>query len=65
MEENINIEIKYDASISIAKRKIKDEIRNSSIPLGIKHKRIFNEISQEMGFICPEYCNETLDSYVN
>jgi len=38
---------KKDASVLIAKHKIKDEIRKSSIPMGIKLKRIFNEVSQE------------------
>jgi len=33
--------------------KIKDEVRKSSISLGKKPKRIFNEVSQEVGFICP------------
>ncbi|KAL6602089.1 hypothetical protein U3516DRAFT_67470 [Neocallimastix sp. 'constans'] len=32
--------------------KFNDDVRKSSIPLGIKPKPIFNEISQEMGFIC-------------
>ncbi|KAG4093474.1 hypothetical protein H8356DRAFT_1354368 [Neocallimastix lanati (nom. inval.)] len=44
---------KFDVSISIAKHKIKDEIRKSSIPLNIKSKRMFNDVSQEIGFICP------------
>ncbi|ORX64514.1 hypothetical protein BCR32DRAFT_287055 [Anaeromyces robustus] len=34
---------------------LKDNIRKSSIPFEIKPKRIFNEISKEIGFICPEY----------
>ena len=37
------------------KHTIKDEIRNSLIPLSIKPKLIFNEVSQEMRFICLEY----------
>jgi len=41
--------------MSIANHRIKNEIRKSSISLGIKPRRIFNEISQEMGLICPEY----------
>ncbi len=55
--ENLHnhLEKEYDASMSIVKHKIKDEIRQSSIPFDIKPKRIFNEISKEMGFMCPEY----------
>ncbi|KAL6605509.1 hypothetical protein U3516DRAFT_906987 [Neocallimastix sp. 'constans'] len=41
--------------MSIAKHKIKDEITKSSIPLGIKPKPIYNEVSHEMRFTCPEY----------
>ncbi|KAG4101052.1 hypothetical protein H8356DRAFT_933677, partial [Neocallimastix lanati (nom. inval.)] len=37
-----NLEKEFDASISIVKHKIKDEIKKSSITL-------------EMGYICPEY----------
>ena len=44
-----------NASKSLMKHKIKDEIRKSSIPSDIKTKRIFDEISQEIGYICPEY----------
>ncbi|KAL6621940.1 hypothetical protein U3516DRAFT_861083, partial [Neocallimastix sp. 'constans'] len=44
---NILKKKKKDASVLIAKHKIKDEIRKSSIPMGIKLKRIFNEVSQE------------------
>ncbi|KAL6590792.1 hypothetical protein U3516DRAFT_571236, partial [Neocallimastix sp. 'constans'] len=50
-----HLEKEFDPSISILKHKIKDKIRKSSIPLSIKSKRIFNEASQEMGFMCPEY----------
>ncbi|KAL6604412.1 hypothetical protein U3516DRAFT_558150, partial [Neocallimastix sp. 'constans'] len=49
------LEKEFDVSISISKHKINDEIRKCSIPLGIKPKGIFNEVSQEIGFICPEY----------
>jgi len=35
--------------------KIKDEIKKSSIPFGIKIKPLYNKISNEMGFICPKY----------
>ena len=34
---------------------MKNEIWKRSIPFDIKLKRLYNEISQEMGFICPEY----------
>ena len=36
-------------SISVAKHKIKEEIRKNSIPMVIKPKHIFNAVSQEMG----------------
>ncbi|KAG4100654.1 hypothetical protein H8356DRAFT_1386263, partial [Neocallimastix lanati (nom. inval.)] len=49
------LEKEFDAFISILKHKIKDEIRNNSIPLGTNPKYIFNEVSQEMRFIYPEY----------
>ena len=45
----------FDVSISLTKHKMKEEIRKSSIPFDVKRRRIYNEISQEMGFICPEY----------
>ncbi|KAG4086382.1 hypothetical protein H8356DRAFT_1373174 [Neocallimastix lanati (nom. inval.)] len=32
-----------------------DEIKKSLIPSDIKSKRIFDKISQEIGYICPEY----------
>ena len=41
--------------MSIAKHKIKDEIRESSTPFDVRPKWIFDEISKEMGFLCPEY----------
>ena len=44
-----------DASISLVKHKIKDEMKKSSIPSDLKPRRIFNKISQEIGYICPEY----------
>jgi len=34
---------------------MKNEIWKRSIPFDIKLKHLYNEISQEMGFICPEY----------
>ncbi|ORY54058.1 hypothetical protein LY90DRAFT_507937 [Neocallimastix californiae] len=37
------------------KHKIKDGIEKISIPFGIKIKPLYNKISKEMGFICPEY----------
>ncbi|KAL6617951.1 hypothetical protein U3516DRAFT_796794 [Neocallimastix sp. 'constans'] len=37
------------------KHKIKDEFEKSSIPYGIKIKPLYNKISKEMRFICPEY----------
>ncbi|ORY83428.1 hypothetical protein LY90DRAFT_499629 [Neocallimastix californiae] len=45
----------YDASISIVKHKMKNEIRKTSISFDINPKYIYNEISEEIGLICPEY----------
>jgi len=45
----------YDVSLSIMNNKIKDGIEKSSIPFGIKIKLLYNKISKEMRFICPEY----------
>jgi len=50
-----HLEKEFNVSISIMKHKMKKEIKKNSIPFNIKPKRIFNEISQEMGLICPEY----------
>ncbi|KAL6625208.1 hypothetical protein U3516DRAFT_794770 [Neocallimastix sp. 'constans'] len=44
-----------DASVSIVKHKMKNEIRKTSIPFDINPKHIYNEISEEIGLICPEY----------
>ncbi|KAG4099102.1 hypothetical protein H8356DRAFT_1329871 [Neocallimastix lanati (nom. inval.)] len=65
MEENINIEIKLDKSISIAKHNIKDEIRKSS---SSRYKTIYNEVSYEMRFTCTGYnydeiLNESIYNY--
>jgi len=49
-----HLENEIDASISIAKHRIKDEIRKST-DMNIKPKRIYDDISQKMGFLCPEY----------
>ncbi|KAG4105745.1 hypothetical protein H8356DRAFT_1347633 [Neocallimastix lanati (nom. inval.)] len=51
-------EKEYDVSQSMMTNKIKDRIekkKKSSIPFGIKMKPLYNKISKEMGFICPEY----------
>ncbi|KAG4096695.1 hypothetical protein H8356DRAFT_1679940, partial [Neocallimastix lanati (nom. inval.)] len=45
----------YDASVSIVKHEMKNEIRKTSIPFDINPKHIYNEISEEIGLICPEY----------
>ncbi|KAL6632825.1 hypothetical protein U3516DRAFT_792000 [Neocallimastix sp. 'constans'] len=45
----------YDASVSIIKHKMKNEIRKTSIPFDINPKHIYNELSEEIGLICPEY----------
>ncbi|KAG4084505.1 hypothetical protein H8356DRAFT_1436123 [Neocallimastix lanati (nom. inval.)] len=51
---------KFNVSISTAKHKFKEEIKKSSTPFEIKRKRIFNKISQKMGFICLENINKQL-----
>ncbi|KAG4086378.1 hypothetical protein H8356DRAFT_962718, partial [Neocallimastix lanati (nom. inval.)] len=45
----------FNASISIIRHKINDEIRKRSIPLSVKYKSIFNGVSQKIEFICPKY----------
>ncbi|KAL6625474.1 hypothetical protein U3516DRAFT_794581 [Neocallimastix sp. 'constans'] len=50
-----HLEKEIDVSISVAKHKIKEEIKKNSIHMNIKPKHIFNAVSQEMGLICPEY----------
>ncbi|KAL6590597.1 hypothetical protein LY90DRAFT_513021 [Neocallimastix californiae] len=50
-----HLEKEIDVPISVAKHKIKEEIKKNSIPMDIKPKHIFNAVSQEMGLICPEY----------
>ncbi|KAL6590008.1 hypothetical protein U3516DRAFT_858187 [Neocallimastix sp. 'constans'] len=50
-----HLEKEIDVSISVAKHKIKEEIKKNSIPMDIKPKHIFNVVSQEMRLICPEY----------
>ncbi|KAL6588739.1 hypothetical protein U3516DRAFT_656237 [Neocallimastix sp. 'constans'] len=50
-----HLEKEIDVSISVAKHKIKEEIKKNSIPMDIKLKHIFNAVSQEMRLICPEY----------
>ena len=47
--------IKFEAAKSIVKNKIKDEISNSSILFNVNIKRKYDEISQDMGLICPGY----------
>ncbi|ORX52493.1 hypothetical protein BCR32DRAFT_251807 [Anaeromyces robustus] len=50
-----HLEKEFDASLSLIKHKIKEEIRKSTIPMDLKPRRIYNEVSQNMGIICPEY----------
>jgi len=47
----------FDVSLSIAKHKFKEEIKKKKFSsFWYKTKKCtFNKISQEMGFICPEY----------
>ena len=46
-----HLENKFGAAKSIAKKKIKDEISNSSIPFSLNIKRKYDEISQDMNLI--------------
>ncbi|ORY28657.1 hypothetical protein LY90DRAFT_513035 [Neocallimastix californiae] len=48
-------EKEYDVSLSLMNNKIKDGIEKNSIPFSIKIKLLYNKISKEMRFICPEY----------
>jgi len=51
-------EIKFEAAKSIIKKKkkkIEDEISNSSIPFNVNIESKYDEISQDMGLICPGY----------
>jgi len=50
-----HLEKETDASLSIVRHKIKDEVRKSSVPFDIKPKNIYNEISQDMGVKCPKF----------
>ncbi|KAG4101674.1 hypothetical protein H8356DRAFT_1421696 [Neocallimastix lanati (nom. inval.)] len=48
--------LEYETSKSIVKHKIKETIRKSPFfLLDIRPKRMFNEISQDIGLICPEF----------
>ncbi|KAL6589824.1 hypothetical protein U3516DRAFT_771687 [Neocallimastix sp. 'constans'] len=49
-----HLEKEIDVSISVAKHKIKEEIKKNSIPMDIKPKHIFNAVSQEIGLIYPK-----------
>ncbi|KAG4083185.1 hypothetical protein H8356DRAFT_1361879 [Neocallimastix lanati (nom. inval.)] len=51
---NVHRYIEYRTSNKL-KHKIKETIRKSPFSLDIRPKRIFNEISQDMGLICPEF----------
>ncbi|KAL6631899.1 hypothetical protein U3516DRAFT_792594 [Neocallimastix sp. 'constans'] len=51
---NVYRYIEYRTSNKL-KHKIKETIRKSPFSLDIRPKRIFNEISQDMGLICPEF----------
>ncbi|KAG4101631.1 hypothetical protein H8356DRAFT_1331883 [Neocallimastix lanati (nom. inval.)] len=49
MEKIIIIEIKFDASILIAKHEIKEEIRKNSIPLNIEPKsKLFMKYNEDI-----------------
>ncbi|KAL6600050.1 hypothetical protein U3516DRAFT_670119 [Neocallimastix sp. 'constans'] len=50
-----HFEQEFNAALSLTKYRIKKEIKKSSIPFNIKPKRVFNQISQDIGFICPEF----------
>ena len=62
-DKHNHLEKEFDASISIVKHKIKEEFKNSANPFDIKPRILFNEISQKVGFICPEY--DTIKSQIN
>ncbi|KAG4088411.1 hypothetical protein H8356DRAFT_1327900 [Neocallimastix lanati (nom. inval.)] len=62
MEENLIIDVsesnrkeilKYDSSHNYPEKEY--DVSLSSIPFGIKIKPLYNKISKEMRFICPEY----------
>ncbi|KAG4090613.1 hypothetical protein H8356DRAFT_1409886 [Neocallimastix lanati (nom. inval.)] len=55
-----HLEKEIDVSISVAKHKIKEEIKKNSIPMDIKPKHIFNAVSHEMGLICPKYRSQII-----
>ncbi|KAG4105816.1 hypothetical protein H8356DRAFT_1269925 [Neocallimastix lanati (nom. inval.)] len=52
---NKNEILNYEDFHNHLEKEIKEERRKSSIPFDIRTKRIFNEISKEVGFLCPEY----------
>ncbi|ORX76120.1 hypothetical protein BCR32DRAFT_284529 [Anaeromyces robustus] len=57
---NQNIQTKRPPGLSepitsLVKHKIKHEIRRSSVPFDLKPKRLYDEISPEMGFQCCQY----------
>jgi len=49
--EHNHLEKEFDASVSITKHKIKEKIRKSSIPMDLKPKHIYNEVSQEKWYL--------------
>ncbi|KAL6596536.1 hypothetical protein U3516DRAFT_765046 [Neocallimastix sp. 'constans'] len=55
----------YKTLNKLAKHKIKEEIKKYSIPMDIKPKHIFNNVSQEMGLICPEYSTNRTQIIIN
>jgi len=57
-----HLEKECDVSISLTKYRIKEEIGKSFTSFNIRPKRIFNEISKEVGFLCPEY--DTIKSQI-
>ncbi|KAL6589406.1 hypothetical protein U3516DRAFT_772122, partial [Neocallimastix sp. 'constans'] len=59
-------EKEYDASVSIVKHKMKNEIRKTSIPSDINPKHIYNEISEEIGLIYESeyYINERDENFM-
>ena len=50
-----HLEKEYETSKSIVKHKIKETIRKSPFSLDIRPKSIFDEISQDIRLICPEF----------
>ncbi|KAG4083109.1 hypothetical protein H8356DRAFT_1284064 [Neocallimastix lanati (nom. inval.)] len=60
-----HLEKEFDTSISIVKYKTKDEIRKSSIPLGLKPITISNLPFVNLEYIIDIYCKIRCETYKN